>query len=213
MAAGKSHKESTSLSHERQGRRGLTRQRLIDAALVMLADSTLEAASILDLAKAAGVSNGTFYNYFQTRDQLVEAAAAQLSEQMALQLRKAFAGVDDPADRIVIAARTFMQRAGKEPVFGWALLKLVGTLPQLSERIRQSILLDLREGRAKGRFHFSSEAAAADMVLGTLIVGIRSLLERREGEGHIRGIGEVSLVGLGMGLGEAQAVVKRQLQR
>jgi AcrR family transcriptional regulator len=192
-----------------QGKRERTRAQLINTAMAMLADNSLGSVSILELATAAGVSNGTFYNYFQTREELVMAAAARLSEQLAGHLRSEFIGVNDPAERIVIAARTFMERTCEEPVFGWALLRLVGTLPRLSEKVRQSILLDVREGKAKGRFHFSSEVAAADMVLGTLLVGIRSLLEKRVGQEHIGAVGEVSLVGLGMKLKDAKAIVAR----
>ena len=211
MSATSNRKDNPETPGRGQGKRARTREQLVNAALAMLADNTLENASILELAKAAGVSNGTFYNYFQTRDELVDAAAAQLSEQMAAQLRAEFVGVEDPADRVVIAARTFMQRALREPVFGWALLRLIGTLPRLSERVRQSILQDVREGKAKGRFHFGSEAAAADMVLGTLVAGIRSLLEKRVGEEHIRDIGEASLRGLGMGAEDAQAIAARRV--
>lgn len=190
-------------------KRARTREQLVDAGMAMLAANTLADASILELATAAGVSNGTFYNYFQTRDELVEAVAFRLSEQIAGQLREEFTGVDDPAERVVIAARTFMQRALQEPVFGWALLRLMGSMPNISEAIRQSVLLDIREGIAKGRFRVSSEAAALDLVLGTLMLGIRSLLEQRESVQHVAAIGEISLVGLGMPLDEARAVVSR----
>ena len=190
-------------------KRARTREQLVDAGMAMLAANTLGDASILELATAAGVSNGTFYNYFQTRDELVEAVAFRVSEQIAGQLREEFTGVDDPAARVVIAARTFMRRALQEPVFGWALLRLMGSMPTISEAIRQSVLLDIREGIEKGRFRVSSEAAALDLVLGTLMLGIRSLLEQRESVQHVAAIGEISLVGLGMPLDEARAVVSR----
>lgn len=195
-----------------QGKRARTRQQLIDAARCMLAANTLADASILELATAAGVSNGTFYNYFNTREELIEAVAMEMSAQLAQQLRAEFTGVDDPAERVVIAARTFMTKSSQEPVFGWALLRLMGALPLWSNTIRDSILLDVQEGVAKGRFRVHSEAAALDLVLGTLFAGIRTLLEQRENQDHIRRIGEISLVGLGMGLDEAQAVVDRLMR-
>lgn len=190
-------------------KRAQTREQLVEAALAMLAANTLGDASILELATAAGVSNGTFYNYFQSKEELVEAVAFSVSEQIARELRDEFVGVDDPAERVVIAARTFMTRSSKDPVFGWALLRLMGSLPRMSETVRQSILLDVREGKKKGRFSVSSEAAALDMILGTLIAGVRSLLEGRESADHIRAIGEISLIGLGMNTKQARAVVNK----
>jgi len=43
--------------------------------------------------------------------------------------------------------------------------------------------------------------------LGTLIAGIRSLLEGREQLDHINHISEISLVGLGMPIHDAQKIV------
>ncbi|MGC1508584.1 TetR/AcrR family transcriptional regulator [Ketobacter sp.] len=192
-----------------QEKRARTREQIVEAGLLLLAKNKLSNTSILEVATTAGVSNGTFYNYFDSKKELVEAVAYHLSDRLAGQLRKHFLGVEDPAERIVIAARTFMQQAYQEPDFGWALLRLMGTLPKLSEIIRLSILFDLREGQAQGRFRFSSESAAMDLVLGTLIAGIRSLLEGREQLDHINHISEISLVGLGMPIHDAQKIVAK----
>jgi len=54
-------------------RRQRMRLRLIESALPVFAEKGLDAASIDDVIAAAGVSRGTFYNYFRTD---VELAAA-----------------------------------------------------------------------------------------------------------------------------------------
>lgn len=204
-------------NHEKQpashdlGKRARTRQQLIDAARALLASNRLADSSILEIATAAGLSNGTFYNYFDTKDQLLEALALDMSEQLATQLREEFAGIIDPAERVVLAARTFMVKAQTEPVFGWALVRLAGTLPAWSATIRASVMLDVKEGIQMGRFDVPSVNAAADLILGTLLAGVRTLLEQQMTEVHIRHIAEISLVGLGLDREEARSLVNRLL--
>jgi len=47
-------------------RRARTRERLLDAAEKVVASKDLQDATIEDFVSAAGVSRGTFYNYFPT---------------------------------------------------------------------------------------------------------------------------------------------------
>lgn len=54
------------------GTRGArTRQNLLDAALAQFADSGFQATSVDDIARAAGVSRATLYQYFESREEIV----------------------------------------------------------------------------------------------------------------------------------------------
>lgn len=63
-----------------QGRRTL--QRILDAGLSVFADRGYQAARVDDIAGAAGVSHGTFYLYFANKEELFEALAADVVEEM-----------------------------------------------------------------------------------------------------------------------------------
>ncbi|MGE3620288.1 MAG: TetR family transcriptional regulator [Acidimicrobiia bacterium] len=64
------------------GRRGLaTRQRLLDRTREMLATSSYRDLKVIDIAREAGTSPATFYQYFSD----VEAAILVLSEEVAAQ--------------------------------------------------------------------------------------------------------------------------------
>ena len=52
------------------GRGARTRQRLLDAALLQFADRGFYATSIDDIARTAGVSRATLYQYFESRDEI-----------------------------------------------------------------------------------------------------------------------------------------------
>jgi AcrR family transcriptional regulator len=65
------------------GQRGArTRQRLLDIALRLFAENGFHATLVDDIAREAGVSRATFYQYFNSRDQvvveLVEECGAEL---------------------------------------------------------------------------------------------------------------------------------------
>jgi AcrR family transcriptional regulator len=59
-----------------------TREAILDAARVMLAQDGKEGVSVAKVAQRAGVNRGTTYQHFQTREQLIEATAAWVSEKL-----------------------------------------------------------------------------------------------------------------------------------
>ena len=63
-------------------RRKRTRMRLLESALVLCAQQGPEAPMIDDVIQHAGVSRGSFYNYFKTYEELLEAVAVQVGEDL-----------------------------------------------------------------------------------------------------------------------------------
>jgi AcrR family transcriptional regulator len=59
-----------------------TREAILDAAQVVLAQDGKEGMSIAAVAQRAGVNRGTAYQHFRTREQLIEATVAWVSEKL-----------------------------------------------------------------------------------------------------------------------------------
>jgi AcrR family transcriptional regulator len=59
-----------------------TREAILEAAREVLAQDGKEGLSVLQVAQLAGVNRGTAYQHFQTREQLLEATAAWVSEKL-----------------------------------------------------------------------------------------------------------------------------------
>src|ERR1700761_8055321 len=59
-----------------------TRELILEAAREMLAQDGKEGVSVAQVAQRAGVNRGTAYQHFQTREQLIEATAAWVSEKL-----------------------------------------------------------------------------------------------------------------------------------
>jgi AcrR family transcriptional regulator len=188
-----------------------TRELLLDAAMRVFARKGAGAAAIHEIAAEAGVANGTFYNYFRTREALLEATSLRL----ALRLHDAIAAsriaVDDPAERVAIGCRRFVLRARQDPVWAAALLRVWHSTSTASATAADPLLADLRAGRRHGRLRYASEAAALDLVQGTVLAGMRSVLEGRAPDAHASAIAALVLRGLGVAGKEADAIAARAL--
>src|SRR5262249_43713801 len=62
-----------------------TRDRLMRAAIGIVAETGLAAATTAAIAQKAGVAEGTLYRHFESKDDLLIAAYRQLKEEVFLQ--------------------------------------------------------------------------------------------------------------------------------
>ena len=192
------------------GTRARTRAVLLDAALRVFARKGAGAASIQEITAEAGVANGTFYNYFRTREDLLAAATARLAEGFFEEITASATGVSDPAERVAIGSRQFVLRAMRDPTWAAALLRMWSSTP-LHERAAGPLLDDLRAGRRRGRLKFGNELAAIDLVQGTVVAAMRTVLEGRAGEKHASAVAALVLRGVGVDPAEADEIAARPL--
>ncbi|MBX3024139.1 TetR/AcrR family transcriptional regulator [bacterium] len=191
--------------------RDRTRRLLLDAALRVFARKGAGGAALHEVAAEAGVSNGTFYNYFRSREDLVAAASLALAERLFEDITASMTGIDDPARRVAIGARRFVLKAIAEATWGRALLRVWATTPLLVDRTATPLLDDLRRGRRRRRLRYVSEAAAIDLVQGTVLAGMRTVLEGRAGAEHASDVAATILRGLGVDARAADALARQPL--
>lgn len=72
-------------------RREITRQRLVDAAIVEFAERGIDATSVEMLCEAAGFTRGAFYSNFSSKDDLCAAVLESYRDQVVAGLAQAFA--------------------------------------------------------------------------------------------------------------------------
>jgi len=185
-----------------------TRALLLDAALRLFARKGVGATAIHEIAAEAGVANGTFYNYFRTREEVLESAIVRLADRLQHDIRGSSA---DPAERVAVGARRFVLQAVRDPTWAAALMRLWSSSAALPAHTAAPVLADLRAGRRRGRFAFPSEAAALDLIGGAVLAGMRTVLERRAAEEHAGHVAALVLRGLGVAAAEADEIVRRPL--
>jgi AcrR family transcriptional regulator len=180
-------------------KREKTRRQLVAAGLRVLADKG-EGFTVSDVVAQADVSNGTFYNYFVDRDELLDAIA----EQLALSLATATAGksIADPARRFALATARMIQHAVQDDV--WArVVQRLASRPGAALSLDRYLREDLAEGLAQGRFDVGPEDAALDQVAGLVVMTIRRVVERQAQPDAPQRAVERGLRALGVAPGEA----------
>jgi len=195
-------------------KREKTRAQLLDAAKRVMAGKGVEGTTIAEIAAAAGVAPGTFYNYFTTREEILDAVATSLVEEFRRVMAAIQRTVDDPAERIAIAVRLFLERARDDALWGWFMARYAPSLPILRDQTRDIIRERIvKEGLARKRFRLPSTRAVGDLITGTTVTALRSMLEGRLSLDAASEVAELILRGLGVPLPEAHAIATRALPR
>lgn len=166
--------EGTTRGHRKRAR---TRAQLIDAGLLVLATRG-EAMTVTDVVTGAGVSNGTFYNYFDDIDDLVLA----LAEHVGVSIAEAAAAepIEDPAERFADATARLLVLAEVDPTWGRAFLQVAARPGSAGDMLRHA-RADLERGHTEGRFTVGPEPAALDQLTGLVMMTIRRIVEGRGG--------------------------------
>lgn len=185
----------TSIGLEKRER---TRASLIEAAYRVFARKEADAVTIDDIIAEAAVARGTFYNYFQTREDVLKAVAASLSDEMNRKIWAQYAAIDDPAERMAIAIRQFLHQSIRDTTWGWVIVRIGLVAAPLSETIERGVMTDLEAGIRLKRFQVDSERAAIDLILGTGLMAIRSIVEGNAEPDYPEQIAKIILKTLGV---------------
>lgn len=152
-------------------RKQQTRASLLAAARQFLAEGRGN-VSIQQITDAADVGFGSFYNHFQSKEELFEAAVADVLLQYSLLLDSIVAGYDDPAEVFAVSFRMTGRLQRQLPEMVRVLLNEGMTVLRRDEGLRPRALHDIAAASAAGRFDIEDPdlalAAAGGALLGLL---------------------------------------------
>jgi AcrR family transcriptional regulator len=186
------------------------RERLLSAALsIFLSDRGGDAAIAEDVMKAAGVSRGTFYKYFNSVEEAADAVGQRLADEAVRELIRAFSGQKrTPIERAALGAQMLMSRAVVQPAWG-GFVSRSGHLSQDSTyaaAVRRTTL----DGRASGDFKFKSTKAAVDFQIGAVMEGVRRIVAGHpHPRAYLREVATMTLKGLGADHDRSEAAVAK----
>jgi AcrR family transcriptional regulator len=103
-----------------------TRSALIAAARVVFERDGYLEARLSDISAEAGVASGSLYTYFEGKEEIFQAVAEQVTEEMAHPHLRARTGVTDPRELIDLANREYLRSYKKNA-------KLMGLFEQVSQ--------------------------------------------------------------------------------
>ncbi|BBY31692.1 TetR/AcrR family transcriptional regulator [Mycolicibacterium sediminis] len=195
-----------------QRRKQRTRAALVKAAQAFIAEGKLN-APVLEITQAADVGMGSFYNHFDSKEQLFEAAVTDVLDGHGAILDEFTASIDDPAETFAtcfrLTGRLFRRRPQESQILlanGMSLL--------LSDRgLAPRALRDIVAGVAAGRFRVEDPELAL-AVAGGALLGLGNLLRAQPDRDDARDTDAVTrdvLVLFGMTAEQAQEVCEREL--
>ncbi|MEV4236484.1 MULTISPECIES: TetR/AcrR family transcriptional regulator [unclassified Nocardia] len=92
-----------------RSKRGMrTRSALVTAAREVFERDGFLDARISDISKAAGVASGSFYTYFDSKEEIFAAVVEQVREEMLHPHVRERVGIDDPRELIAAANREYL---------------------------------------------------------------------------------------------------------
>ncbi len=156
-------------------KRARTRAQLRQAGIAAIAARGPEGLTVGEVAKLAGVAQGTFYNHFPSLTDLVEEIAEQLGTGVEIARDALDAIESDPAGRVAIGVLQLVDLADRDPDSAAAFVALAAARPEFRARVRAIIGRAIADGVAVGRFRVEAGPAAVNAVLGTCLQSMRSI--------------------------------------
>lgn len=195
--------EELTRGHKKKAR---TRQQLLDAALRIYARKGAGELALNELAEEACVSNGTVYNYFRTREEVLEAVGLELAVQLSHQVSVASVGVSRGGERLAIGVRTFLLKALDDKEWASALISVVRYADGMRSALAAYLRADLQTGLEQGDFKYVNEDVAMAMVMSATTGAMAAIVEDLAIEQHDSIVAEMVLLALGTSTAKAKRI-------
>lgn len=194
------------------------REELLDAATRLFAERGVAATAVSDIVRAVGVSQGTFYWYFESKEAVVDAVVERVSDRIVSGVEAIAAASGPSAVEKLLAMRDatmasvrddrelleFFHRPGNEAFHDHVSRESVRRVVPAFERV-------IEQGVAEGDFHILHSDDAARFIAALLDVTdpFDAFAEPERLGHHVEAITEFALRGLGCDEAAVAAAMRR----
>jgi AcrR family transcriptional regulator len=195
-----------------QRRKERTRAALVRAAQALLAAARTD-VPIVEITQAADVGMGSFYNHFESKDQLFQVAVEDALDTHGALLEQNTEGLDDPAEVFACRFRLTGRLHRRRPQLSKVLLHNALALARSDRGLAPRARRDLEAATRAGRFNVADPELALTVVAGaTLCLGqlLHDQPERDDATATDQ-VAEDLLRMLGLPAKEAQRICARPL--
>jgi AcrR family transcriptional regulator len=171
-----------------RARLAAVRETIADAASAQLAEGGYASASVVAVARRAGVATGTVYRHFPSKSDLF-AEVFRRASQAEVDVLRGMADRDEPVHRRLAAwVEAFVRRALAEPVRAYALIaEPVDPVVEAERLVFRRAYADLfagalRDGVQRGELEALDADLVAAAIVGALAEALVGPLARRDTE-------------------------------
>ncbi|MBV8527386.1 MAG: TetR/AcrR family transcriptional regulator [Candidatus Dormibacteraeota bacterium] len=190
--------------NRRDRARERTRAALLQAAQRFIVEGRLH-APILEITQAADVGLGSFYNHFQSRDALFEAAVDDAPERLGGALDALSAGLIDPAERFAQSFRMTSRLFRLEPELMAVALSTGPGVMRATSGLVPRARRDLEAGIRAGRFRVTDLDLALALVVGASLCLCELLRAQPERDADVASADAAAALLRMLGLADAEA--------
>jgi len=195
----------------RERRKLEARERLLAATRQLIADEGPADLKIADIAKAADVGFGTFYNHFESKDAIVEEVLAQVLAGAASMIGSFALEFTDPAETASFSYRRFVLFAREEPELAAVLTKLDGAEDVFAESVLPYARKTVERGQQTGRFQLEDLDLTLVSVIASAFATMKAVLAGRVSEQADVIGAEMMLRAFGLEAADAREIARRPL--
>jgi AcrR family transcriptional regulator len=159
-----------------QARRARTRAKILSTAFALFDERGIDHVTVEDVREAAGLSRGSFYNYFLTYEDMLKELAAQISRQINVEQSERFDDVPNMAERIWSNVRYSILRTSSDRACGEILVRVTPLVGALNENMRKHSQRTQRLSIKTKAIDVPSADVALDIGFGVITVMIRRAL-------------------------------------
>ena len=161
-------------------KRRATRARLLEAAHVVMVEKGVDAATIREITDRADIGFGTFYNYFETKDELAAGVLDCMINSVAARndVLTAHIQADRPDLAMAMSTRMLIRAAHEDPMWGWWVRRPDILADRLRAGLDSFVQQDIRSAIDLGLFRISDEnvAPVLAMLIWLIVGGMRDML-------------------------------------
>ena len=150
-------------------RRTRTRSALLVALQELLLDTNAPAVSVPQVVSQCGVAQGTFYNYFDSLPEAIDAVGVLLLTEHTRVLQIVTSGAADTTEIVARSARQTLMLVARRPDVGRLMFDSGLPIDRFAGGLRGHFHDDLRLGLDRGEFTVVNFDVASTVYTGTMI--------------------------------------------
>lgn len=194
-----------------QERRQKMRLRLIESALLVFSEKGVDVSVIDDVIALAGVSRGTFYNYFRTNSELVAAVGETLSNELVSLIESHVGELEDPVEILATGLRLFLHAAAAYPNFARFLWRAGFNIDAAGHLIYVYLPRHINRCIERGAFQVKDVPTALTVIVGIMLAAIYSQSTQPSEQNYPECMVKHALLALGVATTEAERLTQLPL--
>ncbi|MCC6826677.1 MAG: TetR/AcrR family transcriptional regulator [Novosphingobium sp.] len=194
-----------------RNRREKTRAKIIAAAFEILGEENGIFTRVEDVSSRAGITRSTFYAHFESLAELRDAVSYELTHEFLASVTLTISFLDDPCERAAAAIRFYLKRTFEDAHWGWSMINLSSNGLIFGAETHRQAELTVQAGMDAGVFSVPDSALGRDLVLGSSLAAMATIVRDRPGADFPDLMAQTVLEGLGVSRKAAADIAFRPL--